>query len=95
MQTRNILAPRVTIPRRQTTVREKRPVESIKVVNVRGVPITLKWVESLQCWCEDPNSLLKARREKAKVAEGSGSPWRLPPARIQTRKPARKRAMRA
>jgi len=92
MQTRNILSPRVTIPRRQATVREKRPVQSIKVVNVRGVPITLKWVESLQCWCEDPNSLLKARREKAKVAEGS--PWRLPPARIQSRKPERKK-MRA
>ena len=93
MQTKNILSYRLTVPRIQIPVRQKGPEQSIKVVMVRGCPITLKWVKSLQCWCKDPSGLLKARREKAKIA--FGSPWRVAPVRFQSRRPEIKRAVGA
>jgi hypothetical protein len=91
MGSRNILSQRLTIPRKETAGKEKRPGHAEKVVMVRGFPITLKWVESLQCWCGDPNGLLKARREKAEKVV-SGSPWRMPAARIPRRKREGRRA---
>ena len=95
MENRSILSPRITIPRTQAATKENRPGRAAKVVMVGGAPVTLKWVKSLQCWCADPNGLLKARREKAAQVVTGGSPWRLPPGRIQRRRTGNKRALRS
>lgn len=94
MENGSILMPRLSIPRQQTATKDKRLGQAEKVVMVRGKPVTLKWVESLQCWCGDPNGLLKARKEK-EAREATGSPWRLPAARHQKRKQTGKKSMRA
>jgi hypothetical protein len=82
---------RESIPGRKTALRGKAAAQSIKTVYVGGVPITLKWIKSLQCWCRDPNNFLKARREKAKHLQDT--PWRI--GSLQNSKAVMKQAARA